>query len=157
MGAGTLTMPYIVSKTGVIMGPVLILLGAIASYYAGMLIIKCSEITGKQTYEEFAFIAFGKTFSNIVSVCVLISLLGFATSYVALAKTLIPTALESTLGTDVLPVQFQNNKQGQFVDVSIFTFFMFLPMSLPKNLSALRFSSALGVLCTIILMVVIVY
>ena len=47
MGAGTLTMPYIISKTGIYFGPVLILLGALLSYYAGMLIIECSEMTGK--------------------------------------------------------------------------------------------------------------
>jgi amino acid permease len=46
MGAGTLTMPYIVSKTGIVLGPILILTGALLSYYAGMLIIKCSQITG---------------------------------------------------------------------------------------------------------------
>lgn len=42
MGAGTLTMPYIVSKTGIVLGPLLIIIGAFLSYYAGMLIIKCS-------------------------------------------------------------------------------------------------------------------
>jgi hypothetical protein len=47
MGAGTLTMPYIVSKTGLVLGPILILAGALLSYYAGMLIIKCSNLTGK--------------------------------------------------------------------------------------------------------------
>lgn len=62
MGAGTLTMPYIISKTGIFLGPVLILLGALLSYYAGMLIIKCTEITGKKTYEDFALLAFGEKF-----------------------------------------------------------------------------------------------
>jgi len=103
MGAGTLTMPYIVSKTGIVFGPILILMGALLSYYAGMLIIKCSEMTGKLTYEEFAYIAYGRKFSTLVSVFVLISLLGFATAYVALAKTLIPTALQSSIGKDNLP------------------------------------------------------
>ena len=54
MGAGTLTMPYIVSKTGLVLGPVLILMGAMMSCYAGLLIIRCSQLTGKKTYEEFA-------------------------------------------------------------------------------------------------------
>jgi amino acid permease len=109
MGAGTLTMPYIVSKTGLLLGPVLILAGALLSYYAGMLIIKCSNITGKQSYEEFAFEAYGKRFSQAVSVCVLISLIGFATAYVALAKTLIPTALEATFGEEIFPFWLRNN------------------------------------------------
>ena len=41
--------------------------------------------------------------------------------------------------------------------MTIFTFCVFLPLSLPQELSALRFSSALGVLCTIILTMVISY
>ena len=51
LGAGTLTMPYIVSQTGIFFGPILIFLGALLSYYAGLLIIKCSEITGLTDYE----------------------------------------------------------------------------------------------------------
>lgn len=112
MGAGTLTMPYIISKTGIYLGPVLILLGALLSYYAGMLIIQCSEMTGKQTYEEFAYVAYGKGAATVVSVFVLISLIGFSTAYVALAKTLIPTALESVAGQGVLPHFVQNNETG---------------------------------------------
>jgi len=157
MGAGTLTMPYIISKTGIILGPVLILLGALLSYYAGMLIIKCTEITGKKTYEDFATQAFGKKFSILVSVFVLISLVGFATAYVALAKTLIPTALASAFGHENLPYYLQNNEQGEFVCVTFFVIFIFFPLSLPQNLSTLRFSSALGVICTGILCYVIIY
>ena len=156
MGAGTLTMPYIMSKTGIYLGPVLILLGALLSYYTGILIIKCSEMTGKKTYEEFAYMAYGYRASIMVSVFVLISLVGFATAYVALAKTLIPTALESTFGKDKLAFYLQNNQTGQLFWVTIFTFGIFFPLSLPQNLSALRFSSALGVICTLILGYVII-
>lgn len=41
--------------------------------------------------------------------------------------------------------------------VSIFAFGIFLPLSIPKDLSALRFSSAFGVMCTLYLLVVIIY
>jgi len=157
MGAGTLTMPYIVSKTGIYLGPALIWIGALLSYYASLLIIKCSEITGKRTYEEFAYLAYGRKFSIFVAVCVLISLLGFATAYVALAKTLLPTTLEQVLGRDNLPYYFQDNDLGRFVNATAFTWLIFLPLSIPQELSALRFSSALGVICTLVLSTVIVY
>ena len=93
LGAGTLTMPCIISKTGIVLGPILILAGALLSCYASMLIIHCSQLTGKNTYEEFARLAFGPKCSYLVSVCILISLLGFATAYVALAKSLIPSTV----------------------------------------------------------------
>ena len=92
----------------------------------------------------------------MVSVFILVSLIGFATAYVALAKTLIPTALESTFERGNLPYWLQDNQTGQISCVTIFTFFIFFPLSLPQNLSALRFSSALGVFCTLILGVVII-
>ena len=112
MGAGTLTMPYIVSKTGIYLGPILIWIGALLSYYASLLIIKCSEMTGKRTYEEFAQVAYGRKFSILVSIFILISLLGFATAYVALAKTLIPTAIQQAVGKNNLPYFLQDNEVG---------------------------------------------
>lgn len=99
--------------------------------------------------------AYGKEASIVVSVFVLISLIGFSTAYVALAKTLIPTALESIAGKVALPYFLQNNDTGQLFCVTFFTFLIFFPLSLPQNLSALRFSSALGVICTIVLTIVV--
>jgi len=132
-------------------------MGAFVSYYAGMLIIKCNEMTGKTDYEEFAQIAFGKRFAKVVAVFFLTSLLGFATAYVALAKTLVPTAMESTFGKENLPNLMRDTHEGRIFMLTIVTFGLFLPLSLPRELSALRFSSALGVLCTLILMIVISY
>ena len=83
--------------------------------------------------------------------------MGFATAYVALAKTLIPTTLESVFGEWNLPLFLRDNNIGQLNCMTIFTFLIFLPLSLPKELSALRFSSALGVICTIFLTSVITY
>ena len=39
LGAGTLTMPYAVSLNGYVLGPILMALGALVSYYSGMLIV----------------------------------------------------------------------------------------------------------------------
>jgi amino acid permease len=110
LGAGTLTMPCIVSKTGIVLGPILIFAGALLSCYAGLLIIHCTELTGRKTYEEFASLAFGPKCSYIVSVCILVSLLGFATAYVALAKNLIPSTVQNVFGKENLPVVLQNNE-----------------------------------------------
>ena len=104
MGAGTLTMPYIISKTGTILGPVLIYSGGLLSCYAAMLIIKCNLMTGKTTYEELAYVGFGSYASNIVSVVILIALISFAIAYVALAKTLIPSTIENVLGKSNTPL-----------------------------------------------------
>ena len=156
MGAGTLTMPYIISKTGIVLGPLLVSAGAWLSYYSARLVIKCNTLTGRLTYEDFAEAAFGKRTARLVSIVILISLLGFATAYVSLAKTLIPKALETGFGKASLPVWLQNNELGRLVAVTLFTLFIFLPLSMFQDLSALRFSSMLGVMCTLVLLLVIV-
>ena len=40
MGAGSLTIPYIFGITGLGLGIILVILGALASYYSGMLIVR---------------------------------------------------------------------------------------------------------------------
>jgi amino acid permease len=44
MGAGTLTIPYIYSMTGLAFGTVLLNVGALLSYYSGMLIVSQFQI-----------------------------------------------------------------------------------------------------------------
>lgn len=43
LGSGTISFAYAIMMNGYILGPILVILGAIVSYYTGMLIVKCSE------------------------------------------------------------------------------------------------------------------
>lgn len=60
-------------------------------------------------------------------------------SYCIVFKNIMPYALE-VFGAD-LPDWLGNNDKGQKVWVSIYCFLLLFPCSLPRNLSALRFSS----------------
>lgn len=92
MGAGTITMPYIICRAGIGLGIILTILGAFLSHYTGNILIKCTVLTGKSTYEDFAEVAFGsKRWRTVVAVSMIISLLGFTTAYISLSKTLIPS------------------------------------------------------------------
>ena len=44
MGAGTITMPYIICRTGIALGTILTIMGAFLSYYSGMLLVSNREI-----------------------------------------------------------------------------------------------------------------
>jgi len=103
MGAGTITMPYIICVAGIGLGSMLTILGACLSHYCGMLLIKCTELTQCQcrTYEDFAEKAFGgKQWRKIVSFAMIISLLGFTTAYVSLSKTLIPSIVQVSVSEE---------------------------------------------------------
>ena len=52
MGAGTITMPYIISLTGIGLGAILIVIGALVSFYTSSLLVgeidthkKCDLLT----------------------------------------------------------------------------------------------------------------
>jgi amino acid permease len=47
LGTGTITFPYAVMMNGIVWGTMLILIGALVSYYTGMLLV----ITSKFKYE----------------------------------------------------------------------------------------------------------
>ena len=117
MGAGTITMPYIICMAGIGLGTLLTMLGAGLSHYTGNLLvsiittcnlsqlllyqIKCTELTGRQTYEDFAEVAFGsKRWRVVVTVAMIVSLLGFTTAYVSLSKTLIPSIVEVSVSEE---------------------------------------------------------
>jgi amino acid permease len=44
MGAGTITMPYIISLTGIAFGSILVILGAALSHYTGTLLVSISNL-----------------------------------------------------------------------------------------------------------------
>jgi amino acid permease len=59
MGAGTITIPFIIYENGMIFGVFLILFGGSLSLFTGFLIAYAAEITGGHNYEEIAFKIYG--------------------------------------------------------------------------------------------------
>eukprot|EP00353_Schmidingerella_taraikaensis_P006512 CAMPEP_0185581880 /NCGR_PEP_ID=MMETSP0434-20130131/19198_1 /TAXON_ID=626734 ORGANISM="Favella taraikaensis, Strain Fe Narragansett Bay" /NCGR_SAMPLE_ID=MMETSP0434 /ASSEMBLY_ACC=CAM_ASM_000379 /LENGTH=158 /DNA_ID=CAMNT_0028200525 /DNA_START=354 /DNA_END=827 /DNA_ORIENTATION=+ len=154
-------MPYIICRTGIALGSVLTILGAILSHYTGMLLIKCVEMTGKRSYEDFAEVAFGSSrWRTVISLAMMISLLGFTTAYISLSKTLIPSIVEVTVSSERyegLPSWLQNNELSRKVWATVFSFGVLLPLSMFRKLSMLRFMSFFGVVCSATLMIVLLY
>ena len=88
----------------------------------------------------------------------MIALLGFTTAYISLAKTLIPSIVNTTVSDpSTLPYWLQMNEKSKFIWATIFAFGILLPMACFRELSMLRFTSLFGVACTIILMLVLIY
>jgi amino acid permease len=84
LGAGTLTIPMVVAQNGIILGSILITIGAVISYYTGMLLINCSQKTGTDRYEDFAIKAYGEKAGRATSYIVIVCLLGFVIAYIVL-------------------------------------------------------------------------
>jgi len=151
LGSGTLSFAYVVMKVGYILGPILIICGACISYYTGMLIVKASVKTGKTRYEDIALELFGQRISRLTSILNLICLIGFTMTYITYVKRAVPSIVTRYSTDEDLLKTFGENESGNIISAAIFSFGIMFPMSIPRNASALRFSSLFGVLCSMFL------
>lgn len=84
LGSGTLTIPYVFYANGLVIGSLLLILGAVVSFYTGWLIVLCCEKINASSYEEIALSTFGPRMKKITSFCMLACLIGFGVSYIVL-------------------------------------------------------------------------
>ena len=81
LGAGTITFPYAIMENGIVWGAILIVLGALVSYYTGMLLVIASNNTNRHRYEDIADSLFGKRMTLTTSILNFACLAGFVTSF----------------------------------------------------------------------------
>lgn len=146
-----------------ILGSILLFIGALISNYAGMRFIECTERAKSMKYTDFAMLLYGPVAAKIVGWCIVLCLLGFCISYIVFLKILIPQILilifwgSNDWDYDPLPKMIGKGVfSGQIFWATIFCAFVFLPFALPKKFSELFWSSLIGFLLTIYLVVVIV-
>ena len=77
--------------------------------------------------------------------------MGFITSYIVYIKSMLPEILLLFWTEDELPNFIISDMWGQVFWATIFSFAMLFPMSLPRSINALRFTSLFGVLCSVYL------
>ena len=151
LGAGTLTFPYAVMMNGIVLGTILIVVGALMSYYTGMLIVKCSVATKVHRYEDFAQKLYGPKCRSITSVLNLLCLMGFIMSYIVYIKSMFPQLLLLFWEEEQLPLILGPSPQGQLFWGTVFAFAVLFPLSIPRQINSLRYSSIFGVLCSVYL------
>jgi len=88
LGAGTLTIPYVFYANGIIIGTILIILGAIVSLYTGWLVVIACDKVNASRYEDLALATYGVNMKRVTSACMLGCLMGFVISYIVLVKIL---------------------------------------------------------------------
>ena len=152
LGSGTVTLPFLAAKNGLALASILIIFGAIISYISGMFLVRWAEKVGSDKYEDFANYWHGRKaviftgFSNVST------LLGFVVNYIVFMKILIPQILILCFGEENIPDYIGKEKwKGELVWASIYTFLILLPLWMPRKINMLRYNSLFGVLCTIYL------
>ncbi|TNV85592.1 hypothetical protein FGO68_gene1283 [Halteria grandinella] len=74
-----------------------------------------------------------------------------------LIKTMVPALIQDAIGQDRLPYWLQRNEIGGIVYSTLFAFFIILPLSTARQMGSLKYMSALGLIGSIVLMIVIIY
>lgn len=155
LGNGTLSFAYAVMMNGYILGPIYIILGCIISWYTAMLLVRCSNQTGKFRYEDIALEIYGNKMAKTTSILYIICLIGFTFSYIVYVKAAIPQIIEMYAmkngNLESVPHMIGDNKKGYYFWGLIYAYGILLPMSIPRNASALRFSSLVGVMSSMYL------
>lgn len=135
MGGGILSIPFAYSKTGVVLGSLLLFFAAIATDRSMYLLCLCSRITGAKTFGEVGKVAFGKNMEYFIS-CILSFFLLFAIiGYMVLAKD-IWTSVIALIGNLETP---PNNELVLGAVV-----ILIIPLMVQKSLYALRFTCYVG-------------
>jgi len=77
--------------------------------------------------------------------------MGFIMSYIVYIKQMLPQILLIFWDASQLPDFIESKGWGQVFWATIFSFGLLFPMSIPRSINALRFSSLFGVLCSVYL------
>lgn len=135
MGGGVLSIPFAFSKTGIILGSILMFVAAIATERSMYLLCLCSRLTGAKTFGEVGEAAFGKNMEYFIA-CLLSVFLWFAIiGYMVLAKD-IWTSLVHIIGSTEVPP----NEDLVLGAIMI----LIVPFMVQKSLYALRFNCYVG-------------
>lgn len=86
MGAGTITIPYVFYKNGLILGTFFVILGGALSLYTGYLISYCAQKTGGSSFEEISYHLYGSKGMRFTAFCNNCCNIGFLISYIVLVS-----------------------------------------------------------------------
>jgi len=150
LGAGTLSIPFLFYKNGIVIGTLLLLFAGYLSYFSGMLIVVCCEKVNASRYEDIAMNTYGKKASWLTSLSMLACLLGFAVSYIILCKKLLPFTIDRVSDHRAPEILVKQPVAG-IIWASVFTFFFVFPLSLPRSLSELRFTGVVSAVISVYL------
>eukprot|EP01084_Bolivina_argentea_P242731 407116_1 len=67
IGGGVLSLPYAISRSGVILGFVMLIVSGIASVFSFDILVSASRRTGAMTYQQIAYFAFGTRIQHLIT------------------------------------------------------------------------------------------
>ncbi|KAG4047765.1 hypothetical protein PC123_g16898 [Phytophthora cactorum] len=146
LGAGALSLPYAVAVSGLGFAVAQLVLAAVLTVYTIRLLIRAEDITKLKSYEDLAMHCFGTKMTIFVEVNILVFCFGISVAYLVTLGDIITPLGELCFGMQSIFAQ-------RWVLMTISCGTIMLPLSMMKDISSLQFSSILGVLSIIFLVV----
>lgn len=146
LGAGTLTMPIAMAGSGIAVGAISLAIAAVATVVSIRFLILVLEKTGLNTYEALSRHFVGVWFEKLTSLLIVLFCWCITFVYVrSIMDMLMPlTYLKG------IPTIFTGEWGLRLITTFFWVAFM-LPLSLPKEINSLRYSSMVGMVTTLIL------
>jgi amino acid permease len=89
IGAGVLSLPYVLKVNGWVLGTLLIMIGAVSGYYSMYMILQRSIETGCKNFSELAMKAGGKPLTILLQISILSFMFGACVSYQIISKKIL--------------------------------------------------------------------
>ena len=153
LGAGALALPYAFSKSGWLLGVVMLLIGAVGTVFSINMLVVARDLTGLKSYEDLTVHLFGRKMGLLVEVNIIVFCFGTAVAYlIAVGDILEPVCVSSGLGRWLAgmgahdPWTDDLKHKVRLVAMCVFFGAIMFPLSLLEKINSLRFTSFFGVL-----------
>jgi len=153
IGAGVLTLPYAFGRSGLSLSIIQALICAGLGFYSTRLLAKCGDLAKKYSYAELAEASYGPVFVFFVKLIFFLNNWGGCVIYTILITNLLSTSVGMFFPD--LPNYLTDT--NSLVWPPIYTTLIILPLSLNRDLSALRYTCLTGFLFIMYLAVVVIY
>ena len=140
LGAGQLTLPWVMSRLGLAFGLALLFVFALVAAYSSELLRALTLVTGAGTYGEVLARVIGPRWERACDAVVVLYAWGTAVGYLLIVKEQLHRVAAFFDGGDG-PLPWEENKSALLVVVAALVVF---PLSVLRDLSALKYTSALG-------------
>ena len=150
IGGGALSLPFAVSRCGLVLGFMLLLLSAILSIFSFDILMATSRRTGAMTYQEIGHFAFGKKVSLLVTILILFNCFIAAIAYCVLIGDLMEPVL-----CYVLEMDAQNGTESLRRLVIAASISSVSPFCYMRTIGALKYTSIVSIASVSILTAII--
>lgn len=149
VGAGILSLPYAFRQAGLLCGLVAVVLFAAVSWFSIHLLIESTSACGEMSYQGLGDFCGGRRLRVFTQTCLLLNLYGTTVAYTIASGKLLSSAIRAVYADDSVYTSPKAIACGCFL-------FATLPLSSMRQVSSLRYSSLLAVVCSCYLAVVLV-